>query len=166
MISRLRVAHLLLAVISGAILLAALGSEWWGGLVPCALCLIERWPWRIAVVLGAAGLLLPRRWARLVLGAAVLVLAANVVAGGVHVGVESHWWPSPLPECAGPRIPPGLTAAQRMAMMPDTPSTACEDPTYLVPGVPVSMAEANTVAALVLAAGLATFLWRTRRSER
>ena len=162
MISRLRVAHLLLLVLSAAILLTALGAEWWGGLVPCPLCLVERWPWRVAAALGLLGLVLPRAWARVALWLGVLTLLANVVAGGVHVGVESRWWPSPLPQCAAPRIPVGLTAAERMARMPDRPSMACEDPVYLVPDLPVSMAEANTVAALALAAALATFLLRTR----
>ena len=165
MISRLRVAHLILFASSGAILLAALGAEWWGGLVPCALCLVERWPWRIAMFLGAAGLLLPRGVARVALWGGVAALAANVVAGGVHIGVESGWWPSPLPQCQAPRIAAGLTAAERLSRMPDRPSVACEEPTYLVPHLPVSMAEANTVAALALAASLATFLLRTRGSQ-
>jgi len=164
MISRLRVAHLVLIAISGAILLSALAAEWWGGMVPCPLCLLERWPWRLAVVLGGLGLLLPRAWARLTLWVAVMVLASNIVAGGVHIGVESRWWASPLPQCQAPRIPAGLTAAQRMALMPDRPSMACEDPAYLVPAVPVSMAEANTAAALALATSLAIFLLRTRRN--
>ena len=165
MISRLRVAHLLLFAISAAILFAALGAEWWGGLVPCALCLVERWPWRIAVAFGLAGLLLPRHWARLALWGGVAALVLNIVAGGVHVGVESGWWTSPLPQCQAPRITTGLTAAERIARMPDRPSVACEEPTYLIPHVPVSMAEANTVAALALAASFATFLVRTRRSQ-
>ena len=165
MISRLRVAHLLLFATSGAILLAALGAEWWGGLVPCALCLVERWPWRVAVAHGVVGLLLPRGLARVALWGGVVALAANVVAGAVHVGVESGWWPSPRPQCQAPRIAAGLTAAERLARMPDHPSVACEEPTYLVPRVPVSMAEANTIAALALAASLATFLLRTRGSQ-
>ncbi len=165
MISRLRVAHMLLFVVSGAILLAALGSEWWGGLVPCALCLVERWPWRIAMAFGLFGLLLSRGLARVALWGGVVALAGNIVAGGVHIGVESGWWASPLPQCQAPRIATGLTAAARLARLPDRPSVACEEPTYLIPHVPVSMAEANTIAALALAASLATFLLRTRGSQ-
>ena len=30
----------------------AYALENWAGLVPCALCLLERWPYRIAFVLG------------------------------------------------------------------------------------------------------------------
>ncbi len=49
-------AVLSLGVALGA-LAVALGSEHYGGLVPCALCLLERWPYRIAAVLGAAALI-------------------------------------------------------------------------------------------------------------
>lgn len=164
-IPRLKVALAASALASGAALLVALGSEWWGGLVPCALCLVERWPYRVAALLALLGLLLPRPWARL---AGLLVLLAVIAAaafGIVHVGVEHGWWPSPLPQCEAPRIPPGLSAAERLARMPAVASKACEDPTYLLPWLPLSMAELNTLFALAFGVTLATFLVRTRRSE-
>ncbi len=161
---RLRVALAFAVLASGMALLVALGSERWGGLVPCALCLVERWPYRVAIVLGLAGLALPRHLARLALAAVVLALLAGAGVAAAHVGVEAGWWPSPLPQCQAPRYSGG-TLAQRLAQMPAHPSKACEDPTYLVPGVPVSMAQMNLLFALALAAGLATFGWRSRRSE-
>ena len=161
---RLRVALAFAALASGLALLVALGSERWGGLVPCALCLVERWPYRVAMLLGVIGLALPRHLARLALAAVVLALLAGAVAAAVHVGVEAGWWASPLPQCQAPRYSGG-TLAQRLAQMPAHPSKACEDPTYLVPGLPVSMAQMNLVFALALAVGLATFGWRSRRSE-
>jgi disulfide bond formation protein DsbB len=94
----------------------------------------------------------------------VLALLAGAGVAAAHVGVEAGWWPSPLPQCQAPRYSGG-TLAQRLAQMPAHPSKACEDPTYLVPGVPVSMAQMNLLFALALAAGLATFGWRSRRSE-
>src|ERR1700735_3395860 len=39
---------------SVAVLGTALLSQYWGGLAPCELCLLQRWPWRIAIVLAAA----------------------------------------------------------------------------------------------------------------
>ncbi len=166
-IPRLKVALAASALACGLALLVAVASESerWGGLVPCALCLVERWPYRVAAVLALLGLLLPRAWARLV---GYLVLGAALAGAGlafVHVGVERHWWPSPLPECAAPRIPPGLSAAERLARLPAQPSKACEDPTYLFPALPLSMAELNLLYALAFAAMLATFLVRSRRSE-
>jgi disulfide bond formation protein DsbB len=162
-IPRLRLALLVCAIASAAALGVALGSEKWGELVPCAMCLVERWPYRIAAALAVAGLFLPRRAAWLVLCLCILTLLGAAVAGFVHVGVEHAWWPSPLPECVAPDLS-GLTVSERLARMPARPSMSCEDPTYLIPHIPVSMAEMNTIFALALAGGLAIFMVNNRRS--
>jgi disulfide bond formation protein DsbB len=131
----------------------ALGSERFGGLVPCALCLLERWPYRILIVLGAVALL-PGTWLRrATLWAAVLCLFVSVVLAATHVGVEQGWWPSPLPECAAPDLGGG-TIAERLARMPLRPSKPCDSPTYLIPGLPLSMAAMNGLACLLFGAFL------------
>jgi disulfide bond formation protein DsbB len=140
-------------------LLVALGSERFGGLVPCALCLVERWPYRIAILLGILALLLPRRLARIVLVLAALTFLAGAAAAAVHVGVELGWWKSPLPECAAPHAVQG-TFAQRLAAMPARPAKPCDDPTYLIPGLPVSMAAMNLIFALAMTAIVAVGLAR------
>lgn len=164
-LSRLRLALALSTLAAAAALGTAFASEWWGGLVPCALCLLERWPYRVAIGLGLLGLVLPRGLAR-ILGWLV-VLAALVAAGlaFLHVGVEFKFWPSPLPECAAPHFSGG-SIAQRLASMPLRPSKSCEDPTYLIPFLPVSMAQMNLLFALAFAAVLGVFLWRGERSDR
>ena len=146
---------------SAAALGAAFASEWGLGLVPCALCLWERWPYRVAIVAGLLALL----WAngrRAMLGLMALVLLVGAGLGAVHVGVEFGWWPSPLPECAAPDLGHG-TAAERLARMPLFPAKPCDEPTYLVPGVPVSMAMANLLLALALTVYLAMSAARPRR---
>jgi disulfide bond formation protein DsbB len=105
---------------------------------------------------------LPRRWARLALWLVVPVLLAGAAVGVVHIGVEQQWWPSPMPECMAPRFSGG-SIAERLASMPAKPSKACEDPSYLIPGIPVSMAELNTLAALAFATCVTMFLLRTQR---
>ena len=142
-------------------LAVALGSEHYGGLVPCALCLLERWPYRIAGLLGAAALIpLGRLHARLSLWGVVLCMVASVALAGVHVGVEQKWWPSPLPECAAPSLGGG-SIAERLARMPSRPAKPCDDPTYLVPGLPISMAAGNGLLALTFGLFLATSLIQT-----
>ena len=141
------------AVLAGAGLLVALLSESWGGLVPCALCLVERWPYRAVILLGALALASPRG-ARLLVGLAALAALASVGAAAVHVGVERGAWPSPLPECAAPSLGTG-TMAERLARMPARPAKPCDEPTYLVPGVPLSMAAMNLGFSVLLTAGLA-----------
>jgi disulfide bond formation protein DsbB len=142
----------------------ALASQHFLDLVPCALCYLERWPYRAGIALGLLGVVLPLRWAR---GAAWLLLAAYLASAGialVHVGVEQHWWKSPLPECTAPDLS-GLSSAERFARMPDRPSKSCEDADYPIPAIPVTMAQANLLFALAVGAGLAMFLVRDARRE-
>lgn len=152
----------LLTATAGAVAMAvALGTERFGGLVPCALCLVERWPYRAVVALGVVAMLLRPAWSRPVLWAAVAVFAVAAALGALHAGVEFGWWPSPLPECAAPRLAGG-GAARMLASMPARPSKPCDEPTFLIPGVPVSMAALGGLYALVFGAGLAMSLWKKR----
>ena len=139
---------------SAAALGAAFASEWGLGLVPCALCLWERWPYRVLIALSLLVLLLRGRTARAVLGVAALVALAGVGLGTTHVGVEQGWWPSPLPECAAPVLGVG-TMAERLARMPAHPAKPCDEPTYLVPGISLSMAAMGLGLSLALAGILA-----------
>ncbi len=144
-----------------AALAVAHGSELFLGLNPCAFCLIERWPYRIGLVLAAIALLLPRRPARGVLWLLALVVLAACGLSLVHVGVEQHWWPDPLPACSAPDFS-GMTMAQRLAAMPARPAKPCEDPDYLIRGLPISMAQMAFAYALALCACLAIWLSRSR----
>ena len=146
-------------------IVVARGSERVLGLVPCAFCLLERWPYYAGMGLGALAVLLPRAPARAVLW----LLAATMLGGAglslVHAGVEQHWWPDPLPECSVPNLT-GMTMAQRLAALPARPAKPCEDPDFLIPGLPVSMTQMGLAYALAISAGLAISLSRTRRRGR
>jgi disulfide bond formation protein DsbB len=158
-----RTVALLCALVAGFALGLALASEYWGGLVPCALCLLERWPYRVAIVAALVAAVVPRRFASPLLLLVVLSMLAAAALAVVHVGVEQRFWPSPLPECAAPRLGGG-SIAERLAQMPARPAKPCEDATYLLPGLPVSMAAMNLLYALAFAVALAAFLRRDRRS--
>ncbi len=153
-----RAAGLAAAVIAAAALAIAQGSEVWGGIVPCALCLVERWPYRVAVVLGLAIAFLAPRPARAMLGLLALTILVGAVVAFVHVGVEFHWWPSPLPECAAPSFGGG-SIAERLARMPAVPAKPCDQPTYFIPAIPLSIAAMNFLfaTAFAVAAGWAAF---------
>ena len=163
--AQIRLGLLAAAFAAAAALGVAFASEWWGGLVPCALCLVERWPYRIAIAIGLLACLLPGRLPRL--GFVLLLLAglASVAAAGTHVGVEWGLWPSPLPECAAPRFAQG-SVADRLRSMPDRPAKPCEDPVYILDGVPVSFAELGLLYALAYTAGVASLLVRSGRIRR
>jgi disulfide bond formation protein DsbB len=155
-----RRAALAATLLAAAALGVALASEAWLGLVPCALCLLERWPYRVAIAIGLLALLLPR-FQRPLLALMALALLAAAGLGLVHVGVEQGWWPSPLPECAAPNLGGG-TMAERLARMPARPAKPCDEPTFLVPGLPVSMALMNLAFALAVAGFLAISASRQR----
>lgn len=148
---------LLIAALAVAAPLLAMASERWGGLNPCELCLLQRWPYWAGAVLALLALWLPRRWLLTLAGLAVLVSGAFAV---VHVGVEAHWWPSPFPGCAAPTAGNARSVEEMLAGMSATPAKPCDEATYLISGLPVSMAGMNLVYALVVG-GLA--LWAARR---
>jgi len=147
---------------AGLALAVAFAAEWYGGLVPCPLCLIERWPYRIAIAAAAIGVLLPRGAARAMLAVVLLIGLAEAAAAGLHVGVELHVWPSPLPECAAPHFSGG-SIAERLRAMPLRPSKSCEDGVYPVRFLPLSFADLNLLYALAFSALSATLLAATRR---
>ncbi|HET8997480.1 MAG TPA: disulfide bond formation protein B [Acetobacteraceae bacterium] len=154
----LRTVALLSLLVAFAALAFARSSEYWGGFVPCALCLLERWPLRIVIVLGMLGMILPRPASRVLLGLAALTMLGDAAIAFVHIGVEFHWWRSPLPECAAP-VFHGGTIAERLASMPARPSKPCDQPTFLIPGLPVSFAMMNLWFSLAFAAVLGLFVW-------
>jgi disulfide bond formation protein DsbB len=158
----LRTLALLSALGAGAALASALAIERWGGLAPCALCLLERWPYRVSIVVALLAVIVPPPLARALLLLVVLTLLADVALAFIHVGVEAHWWNSPLPECVAPQFIGG-SITERLAHMPATPAKPCDDPSYLFPGVPVSLAAMNLAFALAFAVVLAIFLWRSDR---
>jgi disulfide bond formation protein DsbB len=146
---------LLAALLAAAAPLIAMGSERWPGLAPCALCLWQRWPYWVAAALALLALALPARWRRgALLGAAVAVLASGAIAF-LHAGVEFGWWPSPLPACLAPSLG-GSSVDDLLRSLPAAPTKPCDEPAYLIPGVPLSVAQMNLIYAL----GLAAFIGR------
>lgn len=72
-----------------AMLLGAFAFQYIGGLLPCVLCLWQRWPHAAAVVLAALGIGLGGRvWP--LLGALAALTTAGIAV--FHVGVEQTWW--------------------------------------------------------------------------
>ena len=141
----------LLSALAAAFALGlALASEHWGGLVPCALCLLERWPYRVAIVLGLLAAVVPHRWARALLVLVVLSMLVERGAGGRACRGRAALVAKPA---AGMRRAALHRRLDRRAPGADAGAAGkpCEDATYLIPGLPISMAAMNLLYALVFA---------------
>ncbi|WGI20293.1 disulfide bond formation protein B [Amylibacter sp. IMCC11727] len=84
---------LLLAALGSALMLAgAFGFQYIGELPPCKMCIWQRWPHGVAVLIGLIGALVYHRGLAL-LGA--LAALTTAVIGLYHAGVEQDWWEGP-----------------------------------------------------------------------
>lgn len=104
---------------AGLLLLAgAFVIEHVAGIAPCILCLYQRIPPAVVIVLAAAAAWprVPRRPARLVFAGVAVVWAAGAGLAAYHVGVEQHWWAgtaqcgAPTPAGGGSAVPGGAAA--------------------------------------------------------
>lgn len=89
----IRTATWLAFLLPGALLGGALISQYGFGLYPCEMCMWQRWPHAVALILAAAALTFRRKSSSipLVVGAALAILVSGLI-GGFHAGVEYDWW--------------------------------------------------------------------------
>src|SRR6266852_664163 len=148
-------------IASAIVLGAALLSQYWGGLAPCELCLLQRWPWAAAILIALVALLAGNRpalpWVALVLA---LVFALSVAFAFYHVGVEQHWFAGPSACTAGGGGAMTLEEMKRQIL--GTAPVLCDRVQWSLIGV--SMAGWNFLASLCMAAICAAVFARTRRS--
>ncbi|WP_432450030.1 disulfide bond formation protein B [Aliiroseovarius marinus] len=104
------------AILGGAFIFQALGYA------PCKMCLWQRWPHAIAVVLGGAALATQRRllsW----LGALNMTVSAGL--GIFHSGVERKWWDGPA-SCSGGGVG-DLSVEDLLAQINQAPLVRCDE---------------------------------------
>lgn len=138
-----------------AMLLAAWGFQYIGGLAPCAMCLWQRWPHAAAVALGAAGLVVSSTLVPLA-GAAAALTTAGI--GVYHTGVERAWWQGPS-SCTSGDIG-GLSSAELLDQILAAPLVRCDEVPWAFLGL--SMASWNAVVSIGLAA-MWVMAWRAAR---
>jgi disulfide bond formation protein DsbB len=136
----------ILAVISAATLAAVYASQYIGGLQPCELCLYQRWPWWIALVLSAVALLpvLSTGLRAMLVGLAGLSVLAGAGIAIFHVGVEQHWWAG-LASCGGGQMPATFEELQKSMSQP---AARCDEPAWVLFGI--SMAGYNALLSIVV----------------
>ena len=132
---------------SAAMLLAAFGFQYLGGLLPCAMCLWQRWPHAAAVALAVVGVALPRAW---VAGLGALSMLTNTGLGLYHTGVERDWWegPSSCTSGSGPDLG-SLSGSDLLAVDTGPGIVMCDEVAWEMLGL--SMASYNALASLLFA---------------
>ena len=151
----------LVLVVSAAVIGAALLSQYWGGLDPCELCLLERWPWRTAIAISVlvwiAGDRLSLAPVALIF---TLVFFVSAGIGFYHVGVEQHWFAGPSACTAGGAAAESVDAlrAQLLGKQP----VMCDEVQWSLFGV--SLAGFNLIGSLTMTAFCAaTAAWLAPR---
>src|SRR3569623_1916194 len=149
----------LLAFILGlATILGAWGSQLWGGLVPCELCLGERLPYYWGLPILAVILLLWNRLPLAVWYVAMAVVAAifvwSVYLGTYHTGVEYKFWPGPT-ACTGGSGAHVLSQHNDLNAVKIVP---CDVVQWRDPILKLSLAGYNTLVSLAILVLLAVAL--------
>ena len=144
----LRFPFLTLLIASAAIVGGALGSQYLGGLQPCELCLLERWPYYLAIIVTAFGFAArghsaPRFFAMWLI---VLLFAASTGLAAYHVAVEQHWVAGPT-ACTG-GIGQASSPDQLLKMLEERQPVQCDVVQWSIFGI--SLAGLNLIASLLL----------------
>lgn len=157
----------MIAVFAATALGLALMSQYLGGLVPCEMCVWQRWPWVVAgcAAMVAALARTPDRVAEAAMVAVGVGFAVGIGLSGYHVGLEQGWWAASA-GCGGGGTAATLDDLRRQVMA--APVVRCTDVPFHVLGL--SLAGMNVLAST---AGLGVAVWtlgafnrgRARRSR-
>ena len=147
-------------VTSAIVLGVALASQYWGGLAPCELCLVERWPWGVAIVIAFIATMVGIRQALPWL--ALLVSGVFAVSSGLafyHVGIELHWFAGPS-ACTASGTAADTLEALKAQILRQQP-VRCDEPAWSLWGI--SLAGWNLLASLVMGGSCLAAFSRLRR---
>ena len=131
---------------SAALLAGAFVFQYLGGLAPCHLCLLQRWPHAAAALIGVVALLLP---GRLIPLAGALAAGTTAALGLYHTGVERQWWKGPN-TCTSGDISTLSVGDLTDQLLANTTVVQCDQVAWQMFGL--SMASWNMLASLLLVA--------------
>ncbi len=150
--------RIFLAGIGSALLLAgAFGFQYLGGLPPCPMCIWQRWPHGVAIVVAILAITVLYQRRRILAGAGAVVMGVSAALGLFHAGVERLWWEGPQ-SCTGVD-PASLTADQLLDHLMTAPLVRCDEIVWEFLGL--TMAGWNSLVSLGLGA-----LWVFSMSPR
>jgi disulfide bond formation protein DsbB len=149
-------ARLIAILVPNALLWGAIGSQYIGHLVPCEMCMWQRWPHVAAIALALVAIAL-RGQPSASRAFAVLAALAILVSGGLgiyHAGVEYHWWTGPE-RCTGSHF-------TSLSDLMKAPVVMCDVPQWKLAGI--SLAGFNAIFSIL--GGLAALFYATRKGAR
>ena len=149
-------ARLLALLLPLGLLGGAVGSQYLGGLHPCEMCIWQRWPHGVAIVLAALAFTAPAESSR---SRALTLLAALAIAvsgaiGVYHAGVEAHVFKG-FTTCTA-------TGARTLQEILNTPLVRCDQIQFSFLGI--SMAGWNAILSLSGAAAILFLSLKGRRA--
>ncbi|HAA91855.1 MAG TPA: disulfide bond formation protein B [Rhodospirillaceae bacterium] len=139
----------------------AYGSQYFGDLHPCKLCLYQRWPWWIAGGLALTAILLPsvaHLKSRLMILVGLVLIVGSAIAV-YHVGVEFKWWQGPATCSGNIELPKSLSELH--ATLQRAPVVRCDEVSWSLFGI--SMAGYN--ALISASAGIFSLVVGTRTTK-
>ena len=146
-------ARLIALLLPLALLGGALGSQYFGGLVPCEMCYWQRWPHGAAILLAALAFTAPAasERSRTLTLLAALAIAVSGAIGVYHAGVELGIFEG-LTTCAA--TAGGASNAELLDQIMKTPLVRCDQVQFAFLGI--SMAGWNAILSL---GGAAVIAW-------
>jgi len=156
-----RMAAGLAALCSAALLGAVFAMQYLGGLAPCSLCLLQRWPHAAVILLGlvAAIPITPNGVRRAILGLIAAAFAATAAIGTYHAGIEYGWLAGPT-GCTGTVGGDTLEELRRNLMAAEM--VRCDEVPWALFGISLAGYNALVSAALAGCAGWAAVANRER----
>jgi disulfide bond formation protein DsbB len=147
-----------IAIASAGILSMAYISQYGFGLKPCILCLYQRGPYALNIVLGILAVVASFRYPRLttlIIYITAVSFFAGAVIAGFHVGVENGWWKG-LPACGGDIVPQHASIEELRRSLEGQAIVRCDKAAWVMFGI--SMAGYNFMMSLALTFGVVYML--------
>jgi disulfide bond formation protein DsbB len=150
-----------LGLASFAALAAAYISQYGYGFQPCILCLYQRMPFFIVIILAFLSLFSALyRWQKLLLLLAILVILANAFLALYHFGVEQKFFSGPS-TCSSNFAPPN-NLAELKQIINQTKAIRCDQPSLIF--LKLSMAAWNVLYCLGLVVLALLFLLKSKNN--
>jgi disulfide bond formation protein DsbB len=136
------IARALALAIPATLMAGALGSQYWGGLYPCEMCLWQRWPHYAAIALALLAFVVKGEVAqRMLVLMAAFAIAVSGAIGVFHAGVEYGFWEG-VTQCATTAVNTGDMIADIMK----APLVRCDVAPWSLFGI--SLAGYNAIISL------------------